>query len=532
MAPASSGPRPRPGPRTQPAAPGPSPRPGPSGPRAAPSGADSRRWVALVFIALAQLMVALDATIVNIALPSTQADLHFSDAQRQWLISAYTLAFGGLLLLGGRVADRLGRRRSLLLGLAGFAATSALSGAAPDLGLLVGARALQGACAALLAPTALSLLAVTFTEPHDRAKAFAVYGAIAASGGAVGLILGGLLAQSLGWRWCLYVNVPIAALAAVGARFTLAARAPVPGRGPGLDDPAPARGHEPADRGRDQLDLLGVALGGGGLVALVYGCAQAVSLGWRSPLVAGLLVAAGASLALFVAHESHAADPLLPLGIVAHRQRGGAYACVALAVAGMFGAFLFLTYELQVVLGYPPVTAGLAFLPLSAAVLVGSGLIASRLLPRVPAAALMVPGFLVAAGGMALLAQLRSDSAYATSILPAELLLGLGIGCAMMPATSLGTAGVDRRVAGVASATVNTAQQVGASLGTALLGSVAAAATAAYLAARPQATQVEGLVHGYAAAAAWGAAILVLGAAVAAWSGARPSPSGAPRSST
>jgi EmrB/QacA subfamily drug resistance transporter len=300
--------------------------------------------------------VALDATIVNIALPSAQADLRFSDAERQWVITAYTLAFGGLLLLGGRVADRVGRKRSLLLGLAGFGLASAASGAAGHFGLLVAARALQGAFAALLAPTALSLLAVTFIEPRDRARAFAVYGGIAGSGGAAGLVLGGLLTELVDWRWCLYVNVPIAVIGALGAWRVL------------KDDARPSR--------RSEFDVLGVLLGGGGLVLLVDGCSQAVAQGLGAAPVLARLGLGLTALAVFVVHQARTPNPLLPLDVVLDRDRGGAYLCVALAIVGLFGAFLFLTYELQVVVGYAPLRAGLAFLPLSCAAMASSGLLA------------------------------------------------------------------------------------------------------------------------------------------------------------
>src|SRR5947208_13498444 len=283
---------------------------------------DERRWVALAFIALAQLMAALDATIVSIALPWAQRALGASDAERQWIITAYTLAFGGLLLVGGRIADALGRKRTFLIGLAGFALASALGGSAGTFAMLLVARAAQGAFAALLAPTALSLLAVTFTEPRERARAFALYGAIAGSGAAIGLLLGGILTQYLDWRWCLYVNVPIALVAAIGGWRVLSS-----GNG----------GH------RQRFDFPGVVFATGGLVALVYGCTQAVSAGWGSGTVIGLLAASAALLIGFAVREARAAAPLLPLSIVLDRNRGGAYLAAALAIAGMFGAFLFLT---------------------------------------------------------------------------------------------------------------------------------------------------------------------------------------------
>lgn len=406
---------------------------------------DSQRWLALVFIALAQLMIALDATVVNIAMPSAQAALGFSDANRQWLVSAYTLSFGGLLLVGGRIADsRLGRRRAFTIGLIGFAAASALSGAAVNLEMLVAARALQGVFAALLAPTALSLLAVLFTEPHERARAFGVYGAIAASGGAIGLLLGGLLTQYLDWRWCLYVNVPLALLAALGARAVLPESVA-------------------ANRARSTGD--GVVLLG-----------------------------------------------LLPLRILLNRQRAAAYFAAMLAVAGMFGAFLFLTYELQVVLRFSPLQAGIAFLPMSVSTFAAATLVVPRLLPRMSARVVMVPGFLLAAAGMTVLTQVRVDTAYLTGILPSEILLGFGVACVMVTVASLATGGVNNRDAGIAAAVLNSSQQIGASIGTALLNGIAAATTAALLLA--DAPRPEALVHGYATAAVWGALLLLSGAAV------------------
>jgi EmrB/QacA subfamily drug resistance transporter len=466
--------------------------------RSAAAPADDRRWLGLTIVAIAQLMIALDATVVNIALPSAQAALGFADADRQWIVTAYTLSLGGLLFLGGRIADSvsLGRRRALVIGLLGFAAASALSGAAINLGMLVAARALQGAFAALLAPTALSTLAVMFTEPHDRARAFGIYGAIAASGGAVGLLLGGALTQYLDWRWCLYINVPIAVAAAISARAI-------------LPDTWPAQSHS------TRFDLAGLLLASSGLVGIVYGCAQAATRGPSDPLVLGLLATGIVALGAFAAHEARTATPLLPLNLLLDRQRGAAYLSTMLAIAGMFGAFLFITYELQVVLGFTPFEAGLAFLPMTLASLIAGTQLASRLLPYVSPRLLMVPGFMTAAAGMALLTRLQPGSAYLTGVLPAEILLGLGISSVMMPASSLATARVEPRSAGIAAATLNSAQQVGASLGTAILNTVAAAATLAYLTTHSTASRADGLVHGYAAAAMWATVLLVTGAAIA-----------------
>ncbi|MGE5287106.1 MAG: DHA2 family efflux MFS transporter permease subunit [Micromonosporaceae bacterium] len=465
-----------------------------TGPDAHTAGAV--RWLSLVVISLAQLMVALDATIINIALPSAQHALHVSDPGRQWVITAYTLAFGGLLLLGGRLADTFGRRRVFLGALAGFAAASAAGGAAPGFGPLLAARAAQGAFAALLAPTVLSLLALTFTEPRDRAKAFAVFGAIVGTGGAVGLLAGGALTEYAQWRWCLFVNVPIAVAAFIGGSLVLPA---MPGRV------------------RSRLDVPGALLVTAGFVAVVYGFSQAVPKGWASAPVTGFLIGGVGLLAVFVLVESRVRAPLLPMRIVLDRNRGGSCLTVALTVVGLYGMFLFLTYYFQVVLRYSPARAGLAFLPMSAAVLFSSTVIARGLMPRVPPRLLIVPGLLAAAAGMATLTRLQVDASYVSHILPGELLLGLGLGCVFVPAISTATSEVGPGDAGVASATANAAQQVGASVGTALLNTVAASTTAAYLATRAhgRAGGAAALVHGSATASVWAAGILVAAAAAA-----------------
>jgi len=462
---------------------------------AAPPLPAERRWLALAIIALAQLIAALDATIVSIALPWAQRALGASDAERQWVITAYTLAFGGLLLTGGRIADTIGRKRTFLIGLAGFALASAIGGSAGTFGVLLAARAAQGAFAALLAPTALSLLAVTFSEPRARARAFALYGAIAGSGAAIGLLLGGVLTQYLNWRWCLYVNVPIAVIAAIGGWRVL-----------GGDRPAAT----------PRFDIPGIVLGTGALVALVYACTRAVSDGWRSAAVIALLAASAVLSIAFVIRESRTSAPLLPLRIVLDRNRGGAYLTAAFTIAAMFGAFLFLTYYLQVVLRYSPVQAGLAFLPLTLASQVGSWGIASVLMPHVPARAIMAPGALVAAAGMIVLSQISAGGGYATHVLPAEILIGIGVACVMAPAFNVGTFGVNPRQAGVAAATVNAATQAGASIGTAVLNTIAAGATAAYLAgSRPSSELLRaGLVHGYSVATVWAAGSLLAAALV------------------
>ncbi|MET9516814.1 MFS transporter [Streptomyces sp. NPDC002994] len=462
---------------------------------------DPNRWKALVFIALAQLMVVLDATIVNIALPSAQQDLGISDANRQWVITAYALAFGGLLLFGGRIADIWGRKRTFVVGLLGFAAASALGGAATSEAMMLGSRALQGAFGALLAPAALSLLAVTFTDVRERAKAFGIFGAIAGGGGAVGLILGGFLTEYLNWRWTFFVNIPFAIVAAAGAYFVI---------------------REPAGgRNRSPLDIPGVVLSTLGLVALVYGFTRAESDGWAAGATVGLFIASAVLLLAFVFVESKVKSPLLPLRVLMERNRGGVYLSLGLAVISMFGLFLFLTYYLQIVKGYSPVMTGFAFLPMIAGMITGSTQIGARLMTRVAPRYLMGPGFLVAALGMLLLTQLEIGSSYAGLILPAQLLLGLGMGTAFMPAMSLATHGIEPRDAGVASAMVNTSQQVGGAIGTALLNTIAASATTAYVASHAagatneQLLQAQAMVHGYASAIWWAVGILAVSATIA-----------------
>lgn len=462
---------------------------------------DPHRWWALVIIGVAQLMVVLDATIVNIALPSAQQALHMSDTNRQWVITAYTLAFGGLLLLGGRVADFAGRKRTFILGLIGFGLASAIGGAAGTSGMLFGARALQGAFGALLAPSALSLLSTTFTDPKERGKAFGVFGAVAGSGAALGLLLGGVLTEYLDWRWCLYVNIPIAAVAVLGAVTLL------------HDRP----GHEEA-----RLDIPGVILGCGGLVALVYGVSEAEPRGWDSELVLALLCASALLLLLFVLWQRRARTPLLPLHVVKDRNRAGCFLVMGMATVGMFGVFLFMTYYMQGILGYSPLRTGLAYLPISAGIILGSTQISARLLPHVPPRLLMVPGMLMSAGAMLILTQLTVDSSYVSHLLPAELLLGLGLGLTFMPVISTATQGVAARDSGVTSAMVNTAQQVGGSIGTALLNTIATSLTGTYVRDHLHDPRMrrevvrQGVVHGFTSAIWVAVGVMALGAVLAA----------------
>ncbi|RKT15915.1 EmrB/QacA subfamily drug resistance transporter [Streptomyces sp. 1114.5] len=462
-------------------------------------GADRRRWWALAVIAIAQLMIVLDITIVNIALPSAQKDLGISDADRQWMITAYTLAFGGLLLLGGRLGDLFGRKRVFTIGLLGFALASAVGGAAVTPAMLFGARALQGAFGALLAPSALGLLSTTFSNPRERSTAFGIFGAIAGSGAAIGFITGGVLTEYLNWRWCLFVNTPIAIATAFAARWVL------------------ARDHVAKGR-RIKLDLPGAVLGCSGLLAIVFGTSEAVTRGWGDWLVLGSLALGVALLACFVLVEKHTDHALLPLHIVGERNRGGAALSVGLAMVGMFGLFLFLTYYLQVIKHFSPVMSGVSFLPMTAAIITSSTGFAARLMNRVPSRNLITPGLLLAAGGMAWLTQMKVDSPWAAMVLPAQLLLGFGMGLVFMPSMSLATLGVAPNEAGAASATINSAQQVGGSFGTALLNTIAASATATYLSTRlasDPGVQAQGAVHGYAVATWVAMGVLIVAALVA-----------------
>lgn len=467
----------------------PAPTPAPTtAPTDVPASTDRSRWVALGVIALAQLMVALDATIVNVALPTAQASLGFDDAQRSWVITAYTLSFAGLLLLGGRISDRIGRRRAMMIGLTGFAASSALAGAATDLTVLVAGRSLQGACAALMAPAALSLIAITFTEPAERGKAFGVFGAIASSGAVTGLLLGGVLTEYAGWRWCLDVNVLVAAVALVVGRRVLP-------RGDGYPT---------------SIDAVSGVLATGALAALVLGCSRAATHGWSStevvlPIAVGLVLGTA-----FVARQARIEQPLLPLVILRHRNRATAYLAVGASVIGTFGMFLMLTYHFQVVLGYGPLRTGVAFLPLNLAVIASSGL-ASKLMATRSARALVAPGMLVAATGLALLTRLAPGSGYLTLILPAMVLVGLGVGFVFTPSIGVATSEIEPRMAGIAAATANTAMQIGASVGTAVLNTIAIDAASGYAG-----TPLAATVHGFAVATGSAAAVLVVVAAVVA----------------
>ncbi|MFI5892949.1 MFS transporter [Actinoplanes sp. NPDC051513] len=458
------------------------------------------RWLALAVIAVSQLLIVLDATIVNIALPTAQADLGISDANRQWMITAYTLAFGGLLLLGGRIADFTGRKRAFIIGLLGFAAASALGGLAQNAETLFAARALQGAFGALMAPAALSLLTVTFTEAKERARAFGVYGAIAGGGGAIGLLMGGVLTEYASWRWTLLVSTPIAIIAAVAAaRFVGESRA----------------------EGNTRYDLPGAVTSTGGLVALVYGFTKAASDGWDSATTISFLVAAAVLLVAFVVIELRSSHPLLPMRVILDRNRGGSYLSALLLGAGMFGVFLFLTYYLQLTLGYSALETGVAFLPFTLGIILGAGF-SAQMLTRVGPRILIFAGMLLAAAGMVLLTRIGLDTGFWSHVLPAELIISFGIGVVFGPMSNTALVGVADHDAGVASALINTTQQIGGSLGTALLNTIFTSAVAGYIVdhatsdpAQLPALQGAATVHGYTVAFWVSAAVLGVAAVIA-----------------
>jgi EmrB/QacA subfamily drug resistance transporter len=421
--------------------------------------------------------------------------LGISDANQQWVITAYTLAFGSLLLLGGRIGDYVGRKKVFLIGLVGFAAASALGGVASTQGLLFASRALQGVFAALLAPAALAIISVTFTVPTERAKAFGVIGAISGGGAAIGLILGGTLTEYFSWRWCLGVNVPFAIVAALLAiRFV----------------------HESKAKGDHTYDIPGVITATAGLFSLTYGFNKAATSGWSDPLTIGFLLVAVILLIIFVLIEMRVKNPLMPLRVVTERNRAGSYLGSLVVGAGLFSMFLFLGLYLQVVLGYSPLKSGFAFLPFTAGIIVFAG-VASQLLPKVGPRALMVPGLIAAAIGMLLLSQITPETSYTTHVLPSLLIMSSGMALVFIPLTFTSLHAVSPNDTGVASAMLNTSQQIGGSLGTALLNTVAATATATYAATNTvlgDKVMPFAMTHGFTVAFKFSAALLFVGAVV------------------
>jgi EmrB/QacA subfamily drug resistance transporter len=480
----------------------------------------SRRWIILGFLGLAQLMVVLDATIVNVALPSMQASLGFSNDQRQWLVTAYSLAFGSLLFLGGRLSDLLGRKTTLQIGLVGFAFASALGGAAQSFSMLVTARAIQGAFGAVLAPAALAMVTTAFTDTKERGKAFGIYGSIAGAGAAIGLLLGGILTQYLDWRWCLYVNLIFAGVALVGTQVLL------------------VRERGSASGG---LDVLSTSLICDGLFAIVYGLSYAATsatsasstpgasvtlvTAFGNATTIGCLFGGVALVALFAWRQTRIERPMLPMSVILDRARGGSFLSIMIAAASMFATFFFLTFYLQKVHGYSPVRTGLAFLPMVIVLSATAATASTKLLPKVGPRPLTTVGMALGTGAMVILAQLTVTSSYVTHVLPALLIAGVAMGLVFATSMNTATARVKAEYAGSASATVNVTQQVGGSIGTALLSTVAIAATISFLPrgftlpSNPTPAQSllyeTGQVHGYTTAFWWAAGMFAVGTLIA-----------------
>jgi EmrB/QacA subfamily drug resistance transporter len=460
--------------------------------------ADPRRWLILATICVAYLMVTLDVTVMNLALPSAQHALGFTNADRQWIVTAYALSFGSLLLFCGRLADLIGRKATFLTGLVGFAAASAVGGASVSFTMLVTARACQGVFAALLAPSALSLMATTFTDPKERRKAFGIFSAVAASGSALGLLLGGALTSYLSWRWCLYVNLVFAAFAITGGVLLLGKHPKVPGA---------------------RLDVPGVVTVSGGMFCLVYGFSNAATHSWHAPTTWGLLAAGVALLIVFALWQSRAAQPLLPPRIILDRNRGGAYLTILILGTASFGILLFLIYYMQVTRGYSAILSGVALLPMMvlAGVMANVGNIV--LMPRLGPKPLVIAGLLINAAGMAWLTRIGLHSGYASTVLGPIMMVGGGTGLLFSAALSTGVSGVAPREAGIASACISTGQQLGGAIGTALLNTIAASATATYLASHlhgqpsPQLAHLAE-IHSYTTVFWWCVGIFALGAVI------------------
>src|SRR5213080_3893776 len=442
-------------------------------------------WVVLVIICLAQFMVVLDATIVNVALPHIQTSLGFSEASLQWVINAYTLVFAGFLLLGGRAGDLLGRKRLFLVGLVIFTAASLLDGVSTTSGMLTGFRALQGLGAALISPAALSIISTTFDEGKERARALAVWAAIAIGGSAVGLVLGGALTQAFSWRWIFFVNIPVGIFA-----FFAALRI------------VPESKDEHAHQG---YDLAGAVTVTGGLMLLVYGLVNSAQHGWGSTVSIVSFVVAAALLVGFVLIEQRSAEPLVRLSIFRVRSLTTANLAMFLAFSGMFAMFFFNTQYIQRALGFGPLKAGVAFLPFTAGIMISAGL-ASAFAPRIGVRPVTAAGMVLTILGLLLFARMPVNGSYASDVLPGMILASLGMGAIFMPLTLVATTGLKNEDQGLASGLFNTSQQVGGALGLAILTTIAVGHTPG----KSAAAQVHGFHYAFAGAGALVAAALVV----------------------
>src|SRR5215469_4524952 len=417
-------------------------------------------WLILVVVTLGQFMVILDATIVNVALPTIQKGLHFSTDNLQWVVNAYTLTFGGFLLLGGRAGDLFGRKRLFIAGTVLFSAASLLNGFAGSAGVLVAGRALQGLGGALIAPAALSVITTSFADGRDRTLALGVWSAVAVGGGAVGLLLGGIITQLISWQWVFFVNVPVGlATVLLALRFVPESRAAGAGRG---------------------VDVGGAIAITAGLMVLVYALVNAQSAGWVSGQTLGLAAVSFVLLATFVVLELRLRQPLIRLGIFRLRSLTSANLVMLIVAAGMFGMFFFASIYVQEVLGYSPIRAGLAFLPVTAGIIGGAGL-SQQLIRRIGVRNVGVAGMVIASGGLILLSRIPVHGTYLGDLFPGLMLMAFGLGLTFVPLTLIATTNVDESDAGLASGLLNTSQQLGGALGLAVLSTVAANATSSAL---------------------------------------------------
>jgi EmrB/QacA subfamily drug resistance transporter len=447
------------------------------------------RWFILVIVCVAQFMVVLDATIVNVALPSIQVGLHFSPVSLQWIVNVYTLFFGGFLLLGGRASDLFGRQRLFMIGLAVFTGASLLNGVATSSGVLIGGRALQGFGAALVSPAALSIVTTTFADGKERTKALGIWSAIAAGGGAVGLLLGGLLTDTLSWRWVFFINLPIGIVA-----FILAARYVENSR---------------SEERPETVDIAGATTVTAGLLVLVYDIVKAQQYGWTSGRTLGLFAVAAALLAAFVLIESRSKAPLIRLGIFRRRSLTGANVAMLFVISGLFGMFYFASIYVQEILHYSPLKAGVAFVPVTFGIVIGAGL-AQPLIQRIGPRALPVVGILLATLGLVLLSRIPTHGTYLADLFPGLMTMSIGMGLTFVPVTLLATTNIEPADAGLASGLFNTSQQVGGALGLAILSSIAATRTSS----AHEATHAAALVDGFQLAFLVGAGLMLAGAVV------------------
>ncbi|MDQ3759182.1 MAG: DHA2 family efflux MFS transporter permease subunit [Actinomycetota bacterium] len=447
-----------------------------------------KRWVALALLCMAQFVVVLDASIVNVALPTIGADLRFDQDNLSWVVNSYVLTFGGFLLLGGRLADLLGRRRIFIAGLILFAAASLAGGFAESEGLLIAARAVQGLGAAMLSPAALSIITTTFKDGSERNRALGVWGAVAGSGGAAGVLLGGILTEYAGWEWVLWVNVPIGIIAALLApRLILESR---------------------SDDANRSFDIPGAVTVTGGLALLVYALVEAPEVGWGSAETLGLLAAALVILGAFVAIELRSASPLVPFRIFRLRTLTGANVVGLLTGASLFSMFFFISLYMQNVLGFSAIEAGLSYLPLAVSIILAAGL-ASQLVTKVGFKPVMALGMAFVAAGLAWFSQISVDGSFVGDVLGPSLLAAVGLGFSFVPTTIAAMSGVQDREAGLASGVINTSQQVGGALGLAILSSIAFS-TIGNLAAQGDVGPAA-LTDGYADAFMVGSGIAILG---------------------